>query len=275
LKEGDMVRLVERFLVSILILIFVSFMGCSTDDDGEESEKPPELPPDSSMTMDFSAFGGGKAAPGLLLPGTHYINAATRVLLLDVAVIVALAPPAAVFKNARSATPVPQDDGSWLWSYTSIFLGIEYEANLTGWLAGNEVAWSMKITTDSPKTPLEDFKWYEGESALDNKSGAWRFFDAANSDESNQIGTIEWSVQDVDKAEIVFSNTNSKGPNFGDTLLYSIEGTTALISFYDASEDLTGEITWNIETIAGSIKVPYYNNGERAYWDEEKQNVNI
>lgn len=270
-----MAKLVERFLVSILILIFVSFMGCGTDDDEEESEKPPQLPPDSSMTMDFSAFGGGKAAPGLLLPGTHYINAATRVLLLDAAVIIALAPPAAVFKNARSVTPVPQDDGSWLWSYTSIFLGIEYEANLTGWLAGNQVAWSMRITTDSLKTPLEDFKWYEGESALDNKSGTWRFFDAANSDESNQIGTIEWSVQDVDKAEIVFSNTNPKDPNFGDTLLYSIEGTTALISFYDASEDLTGEIEWDIETIAGSIKVPYYNNGERAYWDEEKQNVNI
>ncbi len=273
-----MVEIIRRPLIGILILglIFSGFIGCVDNNVVDEGDavtvEPPELPPVSSMTMDFSAFGGGKLAPSRALAAKNFGNAVTRVLLLDVAVILVLSPPVAFFKTAAGTIPVRQDDGSWLWDYTVNFLGQKYDVDLTGRLVGLKTVWSMKVTNTSRQIPLEDFEWYSGEAALDNKSGSWRFFDPATPNETNQIATIEWSIR-ADKSEIVFSNTNGLDLNFGDVLSYSVEGTMALIAFYDASKNITADITWELETIAGSIKVPDYNDGERACWDENQQDV--
>ncbi len=253
-------------------MVFLGFAGCVAKEE-EEIAQIPELPPAASMTMDFSAFGGSKLAPDLLPPGKNFTNAATRVLFLDVAVILALAPPATFFKSASNAAPIDQGDGSWLWSTDVIFLGKKYQANLTGIPKVFGASWSMKVTSDQYKVPLDNFEWYKGESTLANTSGNWQFFDPDVPKEAKQIATIEWAVEAVDKGKIVFTNTDNRNPNFNDKLTYSVDGTKALITFYDASENIASEITWDLITTAGSIKVPNYNNGERAYWDENKQNV--
>jgi len=269
-----MARIAKRVLIWFLIsgLVFSGLIGCIGDDEDDEDQALP-LPPEDSMTMDFSAFGGGKMAPSAQLPGANFSNAAVRVLVLDVAVIVALAPSVAVFKGASTAVPVEQDDGSWIWSYDTIFLGSDFEADLTGSLEGPKTAWSMKVTSDAFAEPLEDFEWYTGEVALNNDSGSWRFFDYKTPDEANELGVIEWSIQSEGKNEITFTRTDTRSPDVDDILTYSVEGTTAAISFYDASEGITAEITWDLVTIEGSIQVPGYNNGERAFWDADKQDV--
>ena len=184
-----------------------------------------------------------------------------------------MAPPAIVFKAATTAVPVRLDVGSWLWSYRVNAAGQEYAANLTGSFGGGKVLWSMKVTNSALRTPLDDFEWYAGESELDNSAGSWRFFDFLTPQEAKQVATIEWSVQSEGKSELLFSNTNVGGPSFGDTALYSVEGTTALISVYSAATKVTAEVTWDLITSAGSIKVPGHNNGERAFWDADKQDT--
>lgn len=81
-------RITKKLLVGMLIsgLILVSFAGCSEDEKEKIVKQPPSLPPDSSMSIDFSTFGGGKLAPGAPVPGKNFRNASGRVLLLDVAV---------------------------------------------------------------------------------------------------------------------------------------------------------------------------------------------
>lgn len=266
---------VKNLLIFALIsgLIFSGFPGCGTDSDEGEDKTAPPLPPDASMSMDLSAFGGGKMAPGQQPPGKNFKNAALRVLLLDVAIVIVLSPAVTVFKAAKSVEPVKQDDGSWLWSYTMTILGQKYTANLTSQLEPSKVLWSMRVTNPLFKVPLDNFEWYTGETALDNSSGNWRFFDYNTPDMANEIGTIEWSVQVLAESKIVFSSKNPQSQNYGDIVTYSVEGTNALITFFDASENITAEVTWDLVTIAGSIKVPNYNNGERAYWNENKQDV--
>ena len=267
-----MQRVMRELLIGILVcgLIFSGFVGCGEKE--EDIGQPPELPPDASMTMDFSLFGGGSMAPGVLFPGTNFLNAAVRVVLLNAAVIVVMTPSVSTFIAARTVEPVHQDDGSWLWSYTINIGNHEVAANLTGRLENAQTVWSMKVTDDSFDSPLDDFEWYTGKCSLDNTSGDWLFFDYKTPDEGNRLATMEWSVEDKTKSELVFSNIDERSENFGDTLLYSIDGTTALISFYDDSKDITAEITWHTITTAGSIQAPDYNNGERAYWDENGQN---
>jgi hypothetical protein len=266
-------KAISELLIVMLVsgLILTGFTGCGEED--KETTQPPPLPPDSSMSMDFSVFGGGKMAPGAPVPGKNFLNAATRVLLVDAAVIITLAPSVMVFKAAKNTTPVEQEDGSWLWSYTINYLGNEFKADLTGRMQGDKTLWSMKVTCPTLKTPLNNFEWYSGECPLDNKSGKWQYYDYLTPNKANVIGTIEWSVLKATESKIAFSSTNPNSPNFGDILTYNLEGTTVTISYYDASENITADVTWDVVTTAGNIKVPGYNNGERAYWDENKQDV--
>ena len=238
--------------------------------DDEPEDQPPELPPDASMSIDFSAFGGSTLAPGQL-PGKNYNNAALRVLILNVAVIITMAPSVLTFKAAQSVEPVKQDNGSWVWRYPVNIPGHEIEASLTGSLEGFKTVWSMKVTSSSFDPPLEDFEWYIGESSLDNTSGDWLFFDYQNPDAGEEIASMQWLVESTSKSSLVFSNLSVEGENAGDVLSYSVDGTTALISFYKASDDTTAEIEWDLVSTAGSIEVPDYNNGERAHWDGNKQ----
>ncbi|MGB9596644.1 MAG: hypothetical protein ACPL7B_10230 [Candidatus Poribacteria bacterium] len=265
---------VRDLLIFLLItsLLFSSFIGCGSEDN-EDNTTPPALPPDSSMSMDLTAFGGGKMSPSSQAPGKNFTNAAVRVLLLDTAIVVALLPPATVFKAAKSAEPVKQDDGSWLWSYKIVILGQTYEANLTARLEPNKVIWTMKVTNPTFKPPLKDFQWYVGESALNNSNGNWRFFDPTTPDKANEVFGIDWTVTSLTKGQIEFSVKDPKNQLYGDKATYSLDGTTALITYFDASENTTAEITWDTVTTAGSLKIPGYNNGKRAYWDENKQDV--
>ena len=270
-------ELLRNAMIGILVvgLTCAGFVGCG-DDDGEEHEngdQAPMLPPDASMALDLTVFNGAKLAPGSLAPGKNFSNAAFRVGVLNVVVVVLLAPPAIVFKAATTAIPARQDDGTWLWTYEVNAAGQEYAANLTGSLEGGKALWSMEVTNSLLTPPLNDFEWYTGESELDNSAGSWRFFDFLTPQEAKHVGTIEWSVQSEGKSELLFSNTNIGGPSFGDTVLYSVQGTTALISVYSAATKVTAEITWDLITGAGSMKVPGYNNGERAFWDADKQDA--
>ena len=76
---------------------------------------------------------------------------------------------------------------------------------------------------------------------------------------------------------MLFTDTDVRSPNLGDTMLQSFEatdeGTIGLIQFYDASERMTAEVRWNVDTMAGSLRVPDYNDGRRACWDENLQDI--
>ena len=269
-------RIVREALSIILIigLILTGLSGCVENNvESDVDSEALELPPQSSMSMDFSDFGGGKMAPGMVPAGKNFKAAAGRVILLDIIVIAVLAAPVGLFKSATTTVPMRQPGGSWLWDYDVDFLGQTYEANLTGSLEGFKTVWSMSVTNPSRRIPLDDFEWYYGEAALNNKSGSWHFFDPATPDDGNEVATIEWSVKGINKGTIVYTNTNERGPNFGDTLSYTVDGTTATILFYDASKNLEADIDWDLFTVEGSIKVPDYNGGERAYWDADQQDI--
>jgi hypothetical protein len=146
----------------------------------------------------------------------------------------------------------------------------------------------MRVTNDRHIPPLEDFLWYSGESEMEGSlaSGTWRFFDLRTPNEMNEVGTIDWmstgssvgfSEPDDEKSELVFTITDVRSPYLGDELLQSFEatdeGTIGLIKFYDASERMTSEIRFNVDTFVGSLRVPNYNDGRWACWDENLQDA--
>lgn len=129
------------------------------------------------------------------------------------------------------------------------------------------------MTCPTIKPALNDFEWYTGECAINNTSGTWKYFDYKYPNDAKEIGTIDWSVSGMDKGNLSFSCTNTEKTYVGDVLTYSIEGAKVTISYFDASENITADINWDIVTSAGSIQVPNYNGGKQAYWDENRQDI--
>jgi len=264
----------SKILIILLTFSFLlaCFTGCGEDADTNEA---PELPPDSSMTADLSAFGPDTlGAPGLSAPNTqlNYTAAKAIVVIVNTAVIAGLATPVAIFTAAKSTTPVEQDDGSWLWSYKKAIGLKTFTANLTGKKEGDKNVWSMKISSDAITMPLDNFEWYLGTCSRDNTSGSWQFFDHNTPDQANPTVAIDWEVgldlQGV-KSKLTFTNKKS-GPNLGDELRYSVEGDMASMSYYDADKKTTAIIEWNLETTAGSITK---SDGKKLCWNENQQDV--
>ena len=268
----------NKLLITFLMLGFLlaSFIGCDVTDDENSNGDAPPLPPDDSMTIDLSAFGENNlGAPIPAIPNTklNFVAAVATAAVINTIVVAKLSIPVAVFTAAKSTTPVEQDDGSWLWSY-SRNIGLEtFTANLTGKREGDEVIWSMKVSNTTSLRPLDNFEWYTGESSKDNGSGSWQFFNLDTPDQANPTYAIEWKVEGETKRERTFTNKEEGSPYFGNVVRYAVEGEMASISFTEADKGTTTKIEWNLTTTAGSITAPSYKKGEKSCWDENKQDV--
>jgi len=260
----------------MLGFLLASFIGCDITDDEDSNGGAPPLPPDDSMTIYLSTFGADKlGAPIPPIPGTrlNFAAAAAKATVINTIVVAKLSIPVVIFIAAKSTTPVEQDDGSWLWSY-SRDIGLEtFTANLTGKREGDEVIWSMRVSNTTSLRPLDNFEWYTGVNSRDNGSGSWQFFNRDTPDQANPTYAIEWKVEGEAKRERTFTNQEVGSQYLGNMVRYNVEGEMASISFTEADKGTTTKIEWNLTTTAGSITAPSYKKGEKACWDENKQDV--
>lgn len=292
-----MIRIIQNsstVIIAVCALLVIQLMGCGGDTDGvadvENMSGAPPLPPDESVTVDLSVFLGEglatadvpdpdekvQASPGAATPISqqNFTIAAARAAIVNAAVGAALTPPAGLFVMAKANDPVLQADGSWLWSYSLTYEYFAIDAKLTGLVDGGKTYWSMKMSVDNPILPITDFEWYSGVCTESNLSGSWQFFDIYTPEEKNPTVEIDWSVEVLkEKAELDIQNVDTRSEYLGDVLHYNVTSEMASMSFQDVSEGETWEITWDLETGAGSMTVPGYNNGEEACWDAQKQDV--
>jgi hypothetical protein len=271
-----------------LSLFLAGFAGCVEDIGVNGKSEPPSLPPDASMIIDLSVFGLDKLGappefpgdipelPDIPLNKTNFAVAAATVSVVSSAVVAGLAIPSALFTAAKNETPVEQEDGSWLWSYSVTIESRTFTANLIGKEEVDETHWSMRVSTDSKQMPLEDFEWYTGISAADNQSGSWQFFDPKTPEQPNPTAGIEWEVGISLRgitSDLTFIIQKADSEHLGDVLHYKLEGEMASMSFTEVAKDTTTIIEWNLETTVGSITAPFYNDGVKACWDENQQNI--
>ncbi len=280
------------FILIVSALLMIQLIGCSENDadedadlegnvnpDGGSVSGAPPLPPDESMTVDLSIFDeeldGGIRAPAAATY-LNFGNAAVRVASINAALAAAVAPPATLFAAARLYEPTPQSDGSWVWSYSVDIEYVTFTASLTGMMEGDETRWSMVVSANAPLRPVASFLWYQGVCTEMNTSGTWEFFDITTPTEQNPTATVEWTA-DVDNktAHLLLKNVDTRpdAKYTGDILDYTVGSEIASIIYADASESEVWSITWGTETGEGSLRVPEYNGGEKACWNNLKQDV--
>lgn len=268
-------------LVALACIVAFGLLGCL----GSEAEEGPPLPPASSMKMDLSTFTTAQAA-GALSPGkadgigdkSNFNNAAGRVVWLNTAIVLALAPPATVFATAVSVDPV-FENGDWIWDFSITNGANTYAALLRGFFDGGlkegiHLNLEMKVTCTACKVPTDNYLWYTGRFNTDGNSGHWQFYNPEIVQEDQTFVKVEYEVTDEENKVLDFSNDRTDGhEDAGDRIEYKRTGEMARVSFHDESEMLDYMVEWNLSTDAGYIEVPGYNNGERACWGTDRKNV--
>jgi len=163
--------------------------------------------------------------------------------------------------------PVVEDDGTFLWTYTWRDQD-EHEViiHLRGRIDGVRVSWSLRVSDNQSEPPLDEFLWFSGESGLVENTGHWIFRDI-DEGVGFEVARIDWDLRDRENSLLSFEIIDPDSDEYGDNLSYRHVEDVISVEFYDASEDLPADITWNERTGEGSLQVPDYNDGERACWD--------
>ena len=268
----------RRFGVTLLAVAITT----SACDDGPAEPGPedaPDLPPIASMQVDMTIFNAAGQAAGMdgassvSALGVHFVTAAATVTLARAATVLVMTLPVAVFAAAASEEPVyDSNDEAFHWRYSLTDGEATFEADLSGYAQGVQSIWAMRVSASSFDPPLNAFLWYDGRANLDGTGGEWHIY-SPDEPQGSEILQIEWTHPDIDTWSLTFTNVNPAAEQMGDELTYEVDGDIRVVRFTDFSASTAAEIQWNAVSGVGYIEATNYNQGERACWDDNLDNV--
>lgn len=269
--------MLNQLFAAALIAVHVFMVACEKNPADPGDQQQPVLPPQSSITVDLSAFTQtlpkGQAEAGS--PGLNFITARLTVATINLAVATILSVPTLTFAAAISQQPVLKEDGKFHWVFTVNDGPKSFKADLAGWIdvPATEAVFEMRISTTGVAPALNNFLWYEGRAKLDNKTGYWEIYDALRPATPTKVLRIDWQVADATHATLTLTAIEQGVPTFGDKVVYNTAGNARSVAYNDASESTSVLIQWDAATKAGSITAPNYNNGDKACWDAQLEDA--
>lgn len=263
-------QVISKFRLALILIVahLYLIMACEKNPTESEQKQVPSLPPVSSMQIDLSLFVGKSLAKNNNFSQYHFTTAVVTATIVNTWVVISLAAPVYIFGRALHEKPELQSDGKFHWMYTAI----PYSVDLAGWIdvPNKQSVWEMYVTQGQN---FDHFMWYNGHCNLDATAGDWTFYDETKPDSSINKVRIDWiNNSELDRV-LTFTNVLPGGQYENDQLKYTVDGNNRSIEFYDASEGTTVTIFWDAVTTAGYIQAPNYNNGEKAYWDENHNDI--
>jgi len=270
----------KKLLSLTLILILAAGFSASCKKD---KGQPPVLPPQESMTIDFSNFTSGKKSVDLTYSpkGTEDSNfqfAAVVAGIWKVIINTTLIVPVTSFKLAMNQTPAYLDTKTWQWSYNVPVGGVTYKAKLKGLIRTSDVQWKMYITKDGTGSFI-DFLWFEGTSKLDGSGGQWILYQSSSNPEA--ILQIDWTKSGASISTIKYTYIKNSDASFKNSYIdYGLTSTTLnayyTVHYYNSTilkfSDVN--IEWNTTAHNGRVKCPDYLGDTNWYcWDTNKINI--
>lgn len=175
-----MIRM-KSFIGILGLLIAVS--ACETKDQNPA----PEIPPYETMMVDLKAFDANKSAE--IITPSNYEFTRNQVGVWSTLLGVTLAVPVAAFYHSFSESAEWLGNNQWQWGYNVNVFAATYTARLVATLKSDMVVWEMYILRDGVNG-FPEFKWFEGTSMLDGKSGTWTLYHSYQFQE--KVLEIEW-----------------------------------------------------------------------------------
>jgi predicted small lipoprotein YifL len=264
----------------IIVMTALLLWGC------ENKGNPPELPPAESMTIDFSEFTSAKKSVTIsgdfksvnAVENTNWTIAATVAGVWNTILIANLAIPVAAFEKAIESKPSFVDTKKWQWQYSVTVLAATYTARLTGEIMSDNIKWEMYISRDGVGG-FAEFKWFEGTTALDGKSGQW----ILTHSQATQVPMlqIDWEKTGTEVGNIKYTYIKT-GEAFKDSYIEYGLTTASLNAFYNIHFYETNKakfvdvnIEWSTTAHNGRIKAAdYFQNTSWHCWDGNGNDIN-
>jgi hypothetical protein len=262
--------------LGLILILFSGFLTSCKKDKGE----PPVLPPQESMTIDFSNFASLKksAAPAFDLKGTENSNwefasgvAEVWRLIITTTLIV----PVTSFKVAIDQDPAYLSVKTWQWSFSVSAANATYKARLTGQIGASEVTWKMYITKEGTGG-FAEFVWFEGTSKLDGSSGTWTLNQSSQS--PGAMLQIDWTKSGTSINSIKYTYVKNSDAFKTSTIEYGL--TTGDLNayynvhYYNGLKFSDVEVKWNTSSHNGRVKsVDYLGDANWHCWDSNKVNT--
>lgn len=261
------------FFALILFLPTGIFPGCKKD-----KGNPPVLPPQESMTIDFSNFSTGKKSGDIVFgqKGIDDINFQFAALVIKAwndRISLGLLVPVAAFKLAADQNPAYLDTKTWQWSYNVTVAGVVYKARLTGQTGATDIVWKMYIT-NTASGGFTDFLWFEGTSKSDGTGGQWTIYQSGTS--LAVLLKIDWTKTGTSIGTVKY--TYMKNGDAFNTSTIEYGTMTGLLNayynvhYFNSVEFSDVNIEWSTSIHNGRVKCPQFLLGDWYCWNASKLN---
>jgi hypothetical protein len=256
------------------------------DDDGSASGAPPPPSP-YTVSLDLSVSEGGTNtdddAANFTANTSSLAYGASSFIVLGISGSLAsqLVVPVLLLKGAASAKAMEVTPGTYLWSYDFTHGGAKYTANLTGKRddSSGSNTFTMNVTRDPENGDgcCKNFLFFTGANDPQENKGAWQIFDPSRPTGQEKLFSIAYVYKEITERTLTYT-VNSDRPasqkfGQGTTVIYDVKGTTVTMTYQDSSEQGSRIISWDKDTLAGSIVDL---QGQKLCWDtQENGNADI
>ncbi|MFQ5605475.1 MAG: hypothetical protein ACE5HS_19575 [bacterium] len=265
--KSSMAKCLSTSLTCTLV-VSAFFVGCQLNNatGPENKAAAPEIPPASTLVMEFDDFVGSQASlkssgqGQLQLSRQNWQWAAGNVAVWNTLIRVGLATPVAAFLESFRHQPVQQPDDSWVWSYDFMVLGIRHTAELYAKTTSEGIRWDMYI---SKENGFSNYHWFFGESNLVSTAGTWTLNGAVG---EKPMLFIEWRRNLLEgTGDVKYRNVIPNHPENGGYIHHGITAESPYNAFYDIynkGKDNHTNIEWHRLTKEGRVKDPLHFNDE-------------
>ena len=257
------------FVTLPILLLSILLSSCKADD----VEPSPEIPPESTMNIDFSDFSSGEA-DRIALDTNNWLSAAIPVAFWKIALTVTYVVPVTAHKAALSQGATFIEAGKWQWSFDHKVGLVNYTAVLTATRVSGGHNWEMRL---SKQGGFQNHLWYSGFSANDLQSGYWKLY-RAPANGGNEALRVDWTRNSSGSvATVKHQVSDATDAGFENYIEYGInEDAThnAYFDVYQKSKNLLIEIDWHRTNKNGRIKnEEYFTDTDWNCWDTTLKNT--
>lgn len=262
-------------------ILLISVLGLSIFSSCEKNkDTPPEIPPYSTMAIDFSKFTTDTKSAQTDTTQINYASAGLTIFAWNVALTATLVVPVAAFYQSFENKAEYLGDKTWQWNYNGSGFANTYHARLVGTIRENDVKWEMYISK-SGIGAHEEFLWFEGTSKSDGTSGQWILYHSYAI--QNEVLQIDWKKTGNEVGQVKYTYVyepfvNGTQLTVGSSLTYGLTDGD-LDAFYnieystrERSSDimLKVNIEWSTTTYNGRIKAEHYFQDQNWHcWDSQ------
>ena len=244
---------------ALALALLVALAGCdSTGPDG-----PPAVIAPAAFSVDLDAFPDepSSAVAGASATGANYATSAARVGIVSAILGANLVLPERATRAATRVEPTVTD-GAYLWDTNVDVFDRDVEVRLSGDPTGDRVEWRLTTALEGD----ERFTYYTAETTANGRAGTWRLF---NPDADGPVLAASFDVDDTPEITFTVPPGNERA---GARVRYETDGSRQTFDFTNA-DGRRALVVWDRATGAGSIVADDYNGGERACWDERRDDV--